>query len=101
MKQLLCNLADVPASGAKTVQFFGREALIYRRGGELKAALSICPHLGGPLELRDGKLVCPWHGAQFDADTGACRNGPAAPTSMAMFLPTRVEDDALHYVWGE
>lgn len=101
MKHELCKLAELPAAGVHRVDFFGREALVYRRGEQIKAALSICPHLGGPLELRDGQLACPWHGARFDADSGACQQGPAAPTARAMFLPTRVEDGALHYVWGE
>lgn len=101
MKHALCPMADVPASGTIRVDFFGREALVYRRDHQIKAALSICPHLGGPLVLRDGELACAWHGARFDASTGACRQGPAAPTSQAMFLPTRDEDGVLTYVWGE
>lgn len=101
MKHPLCSLADVPHAGVKKVDFFGREALVYRHGGEVKAALSICTHLGGPLELKDGELVCPWHGARFDAASGACRHGPAASESKAMFLPVRVEAGALTYVWSE
>lgn len=101
MKQHLCDLADVPASGSTNVPFFGREVLVYRNGESITAALSICPHLGGPLELRQGTLVCPWHGARFDAESGACLNGPAAAASKAMLLPTRVENGGLHYVWAE
>jgi apoptosis-inducing factor 3 len=101
MKQALCSHADIPAHGARKVDFFGREALVYRHGSEVKAALSICPHLGGPLELSGSELVCSWHGARFDAGSGACRRGPAAPESKAMLLPTRIEQDVLTYVWGE
>lgn len=101
MKQPLCPVSEVPPQGARTVDFFGRQALVYRHGAEIKAALSICTHLGGPLELRDGELVCAWHGARFDCGNGACTRGPAAPESRAMFLPTRVEDGVLQYVWGE
>lgn len=101
MKHPLFSLADVPRAGVKKVDFFGREALVYRHGGEVKAALAICTHLGGPLELKDGELVCPWHGARFDAANGACRHGPAAAESKAMFLPTRIEDGVLTYVWSE
>lgn len=101
MKHALCPIGDVPASSAKTVDFFGRQALVYRAGGEIKTALSICTHLGGPLELRDDELVCTWHGARFDACSGACRRGPAPTESRAMFLPTRVENGHLTYVWGE
>lgn len=39
-----------------------------------------CTHKGGP--LADGALVCgtvqcPWHGSQFDVETGKIRQGPA------------------------
>jgi len=39
-----------------------------------------CAHLGGPLsegELKDGTVVCPWHGSEFRLDTGAVINGPS------------------------
>lgn len=101
MKQALCPVAEVPASGAKSVDFFGRPVLVYRQGGEVRAALSICTHLGGPLELKGDELVCAWHGARFDACSGACRRGPADASARAMFLPTRVEEGVLTYVWGE
>jgi nitrite reductase/ring-hydroxylating ferredoxin subunit len=101
MKHALCPISEVPAAGTQAVDFFGRQALVYRHQGEIKATLSICPHLGGPLELKDGQLVCPWHGARFDAGSGACQGGPAAPESKVMLLPTRIEDGVLTYVWGE
>ncbi len=42
--------------------------------GQLKAHSVICPHILGPLdsEIVDNKLTCPWHGYQFDIDTGEC-----------------------------
>jgi nitrite reductase/ring-hydroxylating ferredoxin subunit len=101
MRAELCKLNAVPEQGAKVVDFFGREALVYRHGDEVRAALSICTHLGGPLELRGNELVCGWHGARFDCASGQCTNGPAHADSRAMFLPTRQEDGALHFVWGE
>lgn len=101
MKTPLCKLADIPASGAARVDFFGREALVYAIGGEPRAVMNTCTHLGGPLELKDGKLVCAWHGARFDAASGAAQSGPAGTCAHALVLPTRVEDGVLTYVWGE
>jgi len=103
MKRELCKLHEIPADGAVPVDFFGRAALVHRAAGTPAATLAICPHLGGPLELRDGELVCPWHGARFDAASGRCLHWPdtATPANHAMRLPTRVEGDALAYVWGE
>ena len=101
MKAVLCNLADIPASGAAKVDFFGREALVYMAAGQPRAVVNSCTHLGGPLELQDGRLVCGWHGARFDAASGATERGPAGTCEHALVLPTRVEDGALKYVWGE
>ena len=39
-----------------------------------------CRHLGGPLDEGeiddDGCLVCPWHGATYDVESGEMRRGP-------------------------
>jgi nitrite reductase/ring-hydroxylating ferredoxin subunit len=101
MKQLLCAESEVPAEGAKEVDFFGRPALLYRRDEAIVGALSICSHLGGPLELRRDQLVCPWHGASFDATSGKCARGPARSDARAMLLPLRIQDGSIYYVWGE
>jgi nitrite reductase/ring-hydroxylating ferredoxin subunit len=97
----LCKVADIPAAGSRVVPFFGREVHVYRAGDRLRAVANVCLHFGGPLECKDGKLVCPWHSAAFDMTTGECLAGPAPKTSKLMFLSTRVVDDALYYVWGE
>ncbi len=101
MKATLFKLADIPESGAAKIDFFGREALVYKADGQPRAVVNTCTHLGGPLELKEGKLVCAWHGARFDAATGATVSGPAGTCPHALVLPTRVEDGALNYVWGE
>lgn len=101
MKAPLCRLADIPESGAARIDFFGREALVYRTAGEARAVVNACTHLGGPLDLKDGRLVCAWHGARFDAASGATVSGPAGTCAHALMLPTRIEDGALNYVWGE
>ena len=39
-----------------------------------------CTHRGGPLSdgtLTCGVVQCPWHGSQFDVESGAVRSGPA------------------------
>jgi len=101
MKAPLCKLADIPTSGSARIEFFGREALVYLAGGEPRAVMNTCTHLGGPLELKDDRLVCGWHGARFDAASGAVESGPAGTCHRALMLPTRVEDGVLTYVWGE
>jgi nitrite reductase/ring-hydroxylating ferredoxin subunit len=101
MQHELCKLVDVPATGSRVVPFFGREVHVYRTGDRIRAAANVCLHFGGPLECKDGKLVCPWHNAAFDMSTGERLAGPAAKDAKLMFLSTRIIGDALYYVWGE
>jgi len=52
-----------------------REYRLRLDGKNLVAHATICPHLLGPLgqsTLNQGRLRCPWHGYEFDLDTGAC-----------------------------
>lgn len=101
MKHALCKTADIPEAGSTIVPFFGREVHIYKSGDRVRVAANVCLHFGGPLECKDGKLVCPWHNASFDLETGDRIDGPAPKGSRLMFLSARVEGDTLYYVWGE
>jgi nitrite reductase/ring-hydroxylating ferredoxin subunit len=101
MKAPLIAVESIPQEGTVTVDFFGREVLVYRYEGELKAAMNVCMHLGGPLQREGDCLTCAWHGAQFSIADGTRVRGPARAESRLMFLPTRIEDGQLVYVYGE
>ena len=65
--------------------WMGREVVVWRDdSGGVSVAESVCPHLGSALGpaaggvVRDGCLVCPFHGYEFDA-SGQCVATPAAP----------------------
>lgn len=66
--------SNLPACGrAKEFMADGKSVCIANVNGELCATDNVCPHWGGPLgqgRVEDGKLVCPWHGWQFDPKTG-------------------------------
>lgn len=100
MQHELCKISEIPETGTKIVPFFGREVHVYRTGKDIRAVANVCVHFGGPLDCKDGKLVCPWHGASFDLGTGERLDGPAPKGSKLMFISTKVEDGALFYVWG-
>lgn len=100
MKQELIKLADIPKEGSVIVPFFGRDVHVYLSNGQPRAVSNTCMHFGGPLDCKDGAFVCPWHGARYDMATGERISGPAAKGSRLMTLSTRVEGDALFYVWG-
>jgi len=101
MKIPLCKLDEIPEEGTKKIDFFRREVLVLKVDGKPKAILNVCMHLGGPMKQEDGKLVCEWHGAEFDCRDGLRLKGPARRDSRLITLPTRVEDGTLNYVYGE
>lgn len=101
MKHPLCHINEIPEEGSLLVPFFGREVHVYKANGTPKAVANVCLHFGGPLECKDGKFVCPWHGAEFAMKDGQRLKAPAPSNSRLMFLSTTVDDGVLNYVWGE
>ncbi len=87
---VLCMLADLDATGARTLTLGAgegrREVLVVREGktGAVRAYVNACPHKGTPLETfpdrvldREGRhLVCSTHGARFRVPDGLCVAGP-------------------------
>lgn len=56
------------------------DVLLARQPGGVCALVHACSHLGGPLsegELKEGAVVCPWHGSEFALSDGRVLNGPA------------------------
>lgn len=99
MRVPLTEVSAIPNEGAITVDFFGRETLVLKVDGRARAVMNTCTHLGGPLECQGDRFVCAWHQAEFDLK-GRQIKGPAKRESALMFLPTRVEDGTLYYVYG-
>ena len=75
------RLDDVPPGGMLGVEMPRDRVCIARVGDEIYAYEDRCSHALYPLsrgEIRDGKIVCGWHGAEFDCKTGAVCRGPAS-----------------------
>lgn len=76
--------------------------------GNICVAEAYCPHLGSDLSpaaggrVREGRLVCPFHGYAFDA-TGACVATPYAPppryTSLRVFETQEIQGMIFAW-WG-
>jgi nitrite reductase (NADH) small subunit len=69
----MATLGELPPGGAKEVEHDGRIYALFNTDGLISAIDGICPHQGGPLAdgLLEGSCVtCPWHGWQFDVQTG-------------------------------
>ena len=101
MKVPLCKQEEIPEEGTKTVDFFGREVLVFKHNDKPKAIMNICMHLGGPMKKEGEKLICEWHGAEFNCNNGKCLKGPAHPDSRLIVLPTHIEDGELIYEYGD
>ena len=78
----IARVADLPDEGeAREFDCAGKLVCVARVNGQLSAMDNVCPHRGGPLGtgvIDDGKLVCPWHGWQFDPATGKAIQVPGA-----------------------
>lgn len=49
--------------------------------GEVSAFGEFCPHLAAPMAdgwVDRGRIVCPWHGSWFEAESGEVLRGPSA-----------------------
>jgi len=72
--------ADVPENSMKRVRNDDADLLLARQHGRVCALAHPCAHMGGPLSegtLKDGSVICPWHGSEFRLDDGHVINGPA------------------------
>jgi thiosulfate dehydrogenase [quinone] large subunit len=66
------------------------DIVIRQSNGSLVAHSAVCTHAGCTVGYQGGQLVCPCHGAVYDAQTGAVISGPA-PSPLA---PAKVIEHA-------
>ena len=87
---------ELPPGGRARVEAFGTDVALFNVDGRLYATANACPHHGGPLchgrvtgarvsaepyehrwEREGLVLVCPWHGWEFDLETGEALFDPS------------------------
>ena len=92
----VARAAEIPAGGRKLVSVGRTEIGLFNVGGAYHAYRNVCPHAGGPVCLgrvagtslpskvyeyiygMEGRILrCPWHGWEFDLDTGRTVTSPA------------------------
>jgi len=70
----LTTQSELPATNAvKEFPCAGKTLCIANVNGTFSALDNICLHQGGPLGegvILNGKVVCPWHGWEYDPQTG-------------------------------
>jgi nitrite reductase/ring-hydroxylating ferredoxin subunit len=68
------------------------DVLLVRQHGRVCALAHDCAHLGGPLSegtLKDGSVVCPWHGSEFALDDGRVITGPSTHNQPCLHVRER------------
>ena len=101
---VLCDLADLEATGAKGLNIgegADRTAIfVVRDGDDVRGYVNSCPHIGVPLEMIDDEfisdfadeIICSTHGARFRIDDGECIAGPCEGQALQP-VPVRIEGD--------
>lgn len=94
--------SDVPEGSMTRARKDDVDVLLVRQHGKVCALAHPCAHMGGPLSegsLKDGSVVCPWHGSEFALDDGRVLNGPA--TQAQPRLEVRERDGAIEVKAGD
>ena len=85
--------SELPAPGeAKEFSCGDKVICIANVDGDLSAMDNLCLHRGGPLGqglVDGGKVVCPWHGWQWDPTTGQAGHNPNAKVAI---YPLKIEN---------
>ena len=93
----VASVGEIPVGRGKPVEVDGIPLAVFNAGGGQYQALSgACPHEGGPLGdgvLLGDRVVCPWHGFDFDVRTGTCH---VAPDLAVTVYPVRVTGSDVH-----
>jgi nitrite reductase (NADH) small subunit len=92
----LINQSELPAADeAKEFPFpekgKDKTICIANVNGIYSAMDNVCLHQGGPLGqgmIENGKVVCPWHGWQYDPKTGAATHNANAKVAV---YPLKIE----------
>ena len=86
---VVCSTDELPPGARVIINIDGRSIGVFNVAGAYRAIRNVCPHHGAPLCLGDPSpmmlpsepreyvlsedrwvLKCPWHGYEFDVETG-------------------------------
>ena len=87
---------DIPEGSGKMIEAGGRTIALFLADGQFYAIDNACKHRGGPLgegEVYGTRVVCPWHGWEYDFATGCNVDDPSM--KLACFAVKVEGDDIL------
>lgn len=93
-RQKICSVDAVAEGGQVVERVDDVEIAVIREDGNFYAIENVCPHQGGPVgegKVEDGCVYCPWHGWQFELESGKHVQGEATIQQ----YPVHVEDNDL------
>ncbi len=92
-----CSTADLPPENeAREIPVRDKMICIANVGGTISAIDNVCLHRGGPIGqglVEGGKVICPWHGWEWDPRTGEAAHNPKARVQV---YPIKIEGDDVY-----
>ena len=88
---IACKSSELEAGKMKKVSVDSKEILVANVNGNYFACDDTCTHSGASLSegtLDDNKIICGWHGAQFDCTTGSLAKFPATINDLKSYTVT-------------
>lgn len=104
----VAGFSEELAAGALLSRVLLEEPVVFFRSaqGEVRALADRCPHRFAPLSMgkltAEGHLMCPYHGLEFDASSGACARNPhgAIPKAAQVQVYRVAERHGLLWWWA-
>ncbi len=81
----VCEVDRIAEKCATVISLSGERVAVFRYDGKVSAISNACQHQNGPLgegRIIDGCVTCPWHGYQYQPESGA------APPPFKEKIPT-------------
>ena len=97
MSEPVARVGDVPEGRGLAVKVGGYAIALFNDAGRIFALEDCCTHARIPLSggwVENGCASCPWHGAEFDLESGEALSLPA--TGKVATYPVRIEGDAIY-----
>ena len=71
--------SELAPGTSKRIEINNKEIALFHIDGNFFAIDDMCPHRGGSLSegfVESGVVSCPWHGWQFQLESGECLTDP-------------------------
>ncbi len=90
----LTTQSELPKPGeAKEFELGEKTICVANVNGTITAMDNVCLHMGGPIGqgyIEGEKIVCPWHGWEYNIKTGELGDDPKSKLAV---YPIKVEND--------